>query len=142
MSAWTAYLLVMGIVFGGILGSYLTMALYRVPRRIDIVRGGSRCPGCGVPLQAWQNIPFLGYLIQLGRCRRCGLRIPLRYPLIELATAAIFTALAFLNPWVAIAFFAVAVLLPAIIQWLFLPALYQAAAVGGFDVSDSDSSDT
>lgn len=130
MSAWNAYLIVMGIVFGSILGSYLTMAIYRVPRRIDIVRGGSRCTTCGASLTAWDNIPILGYLIHRGRCRHCGVRIPIRYVLIEVAAMVAFTAVAFVNPWFAIYLFIAAVMIPAIIQWVALPASRGASAIG------------
>lgn len=54
----------------------------------NIVVPRSRCPGCGHRIRAWENIPVLGWLLLRGRCARCGMRIALRYPLVELATAA------------------------------------------------------
>lgn len=75
-------------LFGLVAGSFLTVCVERLPMARSIVRPGSRCPDCRRPLTAIENLPVLSYLLQRGRCRGCGLRIPLRYPLIELATAA------------------------------------------------------
>lgn len=133
MDTWTLYILVMGIVFGAILGSYLTMVWYRLPRRIDLARGGSRCPSCGTPLTALDNVPILGYLVHRGRCRHCAARIPIRYLLIEVITAVAFTLIALINCWVAVGLFAAAVLIPAIIQWTLMPATRRGDSVGRID---------
>lgn len=79
-------------------GSFLTVVIHRVPRRESIVRPRSRCPRCGTELRARDNVPVVGWLILRGRCRTCGERISLEYPLIELGTAALFVAAAFLDP--------------------------------------------
>jgi leader peptidase (prepilin peptidase) / N-methyltransferase len=77
---------------GMILGSFATVVAHRVPRGESIVTGRSRCPGCGATVAAYDNIPVLSWLVLRGRCRRCGVRISVRYPLTELAMAALFAA--------------------------------------------------
>jgi leader peptidase (prepilin peptidase)/N-methyltransferase len=74
------------------LGSFATVVAHRVPRRESIVGGRSRCPGCGATIAAYDNVPLLSWLLLRGHCRRCGERISPRYPLTELAMAALFAA--------------------------------------------------
>jgi leader peptidase (prepilin peptidase)/N-methyltransferase len=74
------------------LGSFATVVAHRVPRGESIVNGRSRCPGCGATIAAYDNVPVLSWLLLRGRCRRCGERISVRYPLTELAMAALFAA--------------------------------------------------
>ena len=74
------------------LGSFATVVAHRVPRGESIVSGRSRCPGCDATIAAHDNVPVLSWLLLRGRCRRCGERIPVRYPLTELAMAALFAA--------------------------------------------------
>ncbi|OJA57161.1 prepilin peptidase [Burkholderia ubonensis] len=57
------------------------------PQRYDLWHPRSACPHCGHVLRAWENIPLVSYLLQRGRCRRCGHAIGARYPLIEFAGA-------------------------------------------------------
>jgi leader peptidase (prepilin peptidase)/N-methyltransferase len=79
---------------GLLVGSFLNVVAYRIPRGESIVTPGSRCPGCGEPVRARDNVPVLSWLLLRGRCRDCGTAISPRYPLIELGTAAIFAAIA------------------------------------------------
>src|ERR687888_2720818 len=69
------------------LGSFLNVVAARVPLRRSVVRPGSACMSCSTPIAALDNVPLLSYLRLRGRCRACGVRIPLRYPAVELATA-------------------------------------------------------
>ena len=79
----SASMLAIAASFGAILGSFANVIIYRVPRGESIVVPGSRCPHCQVPIRAWDNIPLVSFLLLHGRCRRCGARIALRYPLVE-----------------------------------------------------------
>jgi leader peptidase (prepilin peptidase) / N-methyltransferase len=79
-------------VLGLIVGSYLNVVIYRLPRGISTVSPRSRCPGCGAPIRAVDNLPLLSFLVLGGRCRSCRARISWRYPLIEAATATLFVA--------------------------------------------------
>jgi leader peptidase (prepilin peptidase)/N-methyltransferase len=76
------------------IGSFLNVVAYRLPRGESVVTPGSRCPGCDRPLKAYENIPVLSWLALRGRCRTCKTSISLRYPLIELATGALYVAIA------------------------------------------------
>jgi leader peptidase (prepilin peptidase)/N-methyltransferase len=76
------------------LGSFATLVAHRVPRREGIVGGRSRCPGCGVTIAAYDNVPLFSWLLLRGHCRSCGERISPRYPLTELVTAVLFATTA------------------------------------------------
>lgn len=77
-------------VFGLIFGSFLTVVIYRVPRRESIIAPGSACPSCGAPVRPRDNIPVASYLLLRGRCRSCGASISPFYPLVEALTAGLF----------------------------------------------------
>jgi leader peptidase (prepilin peptidase)/N-methyltransferase len=81
---------VLFFVLGAIIGSFLNVCIYRIPRDASIVRPGSRCPACAAPILFYDNIPLISYMVLRGRCRKCGRTIPIRYPLVELITAALF----------------------------------------------------
>lgn len=77
---------------GLVIGSYLNVAIYRIPAGLSTVRPGSRCPRCLSSIRAVDNIPVLSYLALLGRCRRCRGGISPRYPTIEMVTAGLFVS--------------------------------------------------
>ena len=72
-------------LFGLIVGSFLNVVVHRLPRGESLVSPRSRCPSCGAPIAAWDNVPVLSWLILRGRCRACRAPIGVRYPAIELA---------------------------------------------------------
>ncbi len=69
------------------LGSFLNVVAARVPLRRSIVRPPSACMSCGTEIVWYDNVPVLSYVLLRGRCRSCSASIPLRYPLVEIATA-------------------------------------------------------
>jgi leader peptidase (prepilin peptidase)/N-methyltransferase len=69
------------------LGSFLNVVAARVPLKRSIVRPPSACMECGKEIALHDNVPLLSYAVLRGRCRHCGVRIPLVYPLVELVTA-------------------------------------------------------
>jgi len=75
------------IIFGALVGSFLNVCAYRLPREESIISPGSRCPHCRAPIRWYDNIPILSFFLLGGRCRHCKARIPWRYPLVEVATA-------------------------------------------------------
>ncbi|MDQ7857263.1 MAG: prepilin peptidase [Armatimonadota bacterium] len=79
-------------VAGAILGSFANVLIYRMPRGESIVTPASRCPRCGTPIRAADNVPLVSYLLLRGRCRSCGERIAGRYPLVEGLMAALAAA--------------------------------------------------
>lgn len=82
--------IVLALLAGLLVGSFLNVCIHRLPRDLSVVRPRSFCPACEAPIAWYDNIPILSYLLLLGRCRRCGARIPVRYPLVEIATAGVF----------------------------------------------------
>lgn len=72
------------------IGSFLNVCIHRLPRGESLVSPGSRCPACGYALRAVDNIPLVSYLFLRGRCRACGTRISVRYPVVEIVTAVVF----------------------------------------------------
>lgn len=77
-------------LLGLLIGSFLNVVIYRVPRGESIVSPGSHCPTCGHALRAWELIPVVSFLIQKGQCRSCQARISWRYPAVELLTGTLF----------------------------------------------------
>jgi leader peptidase (prepilin peptidase) / N-methyltransferase len=77
-------------VLGLLIGSFLNVVVWRVPRGESVVSPPSACPGCGHPIRARDNVPVLSWLLLRGRCRDCGATISGRYPLVELATGVLF----------------------------------------------------
>jgi leader peptidase (prepilin peptidase)/N-methyltransferase len=86
------YLAIWSLLFGLVIGSFLNVVIYRVPRRESLVRPGSHCPGCGMAIRWYDNIPLASWLLLRGRCRSCRARIAFRYPLVEAITGAAFLA--------------------------------------------------
>src|SRR5262245_57503395 len=75
-------------LLGLVMGSAVTALAYRIPRERSWVRGRSACPACGNTLTARDLVPLFSFVFARGRCRQCGARIPLRYPITELSSAA------------------------------------------------------
>jgi leader peptidase (prepilin peptidase) / N-methyltransferase len=86
-------LLVLVALFGLIVGSFLNVCIYRLPRDQSIVWPASRCTTCDRALAWYENIPVVSYLALRARCRTCGEHISVMYPLVELVTAAMFVGL-------------------------------------------------
>lgn len=81
---WLLWSLV--VVIGGVLGSFLTCMLYRVPRKISLSNPPSYCPSCNEKLKAIDLLPVFSYLIFKGKCHYCKVPVSPRYVLIELCT--------------------------------------------------------
>ena len=87
-------------VLGLLVGSFLNVVIWRVPRGESVVRPPSACPGCGQEIRPRDNVPVLSWLLLRGRCRNCGTPISARYPLVEAGTAVLFGLVALhLPPW-------------------------------------------
>jgi leader peptidase (prepilin peptidase)/N-methyltransferase len=79
--------------FGLIIGSFLNVCIYRMPRDLSVLRPSrSFCPGCESTIAWYDNIPVISYLLLGRRCRHCQAAIPFRYVLVELATGFLFFA--------------------------------------------------
>lgn len=77
-------------VAGLVLGSFLNVCIYRLPRCESVVWPGSRCTSCGRHLAWFENIPVVSWLVLHGRCRTCGARVSMVYPIVEAITAVVF----------------------------------------------------
>jgi len=78
------------VALGLVIGSFLNVVIYRMPKDQSIVRPGSFCPGCHAPVRWYQNIPVFSYLFLRGKCANCKVPISWRYPFVELLTAFLF----------------------------------------------------
>ena len=95
---WPSWLLALLLLaLGGILGSFLNVVAYRLPRGQSLSFPGSRCPACQHAIRWYDNIPVFGWLMLRGRCRDCGARISPRYPLVEGCVAVVFVLLGFVE---------------------------------------------
>lgn len=95
-------------VLGTLIGSFLNVVVYRVPRGASIVAPPSACGACGHEVRGYDNIPLVSWLVLRGKCRDCAAPISVRYPLVELAGAVAF----------------------AVVAWLFVPDILGAFGAG------------
>ena len=72
------------LIFGIVIGSFLNVCIYRIPKKESIVFGASHCTKCGNKIKWYDLIPILSYLILMGKCRYCKEKISLQYPCIAL----------------------------------------------------------
>ena len=86
-------------LFGLVVGSFLNVCIYRLPRDESVAWPGSRCTSCGRPLAWFENIPVLSWAVLRGRCRTCRARVSAQYPLVELVTALLFVGAYFAWGW-------------------------------------------
>lgn len=77
-------------LFGSVVGSFLNVCIYRIPRSLSIILPSSRCPSCNNPIQPRDNIPLLSYILLRGRCRLCKAKISIKYPLVEFLNAVLY----------------------------------------------------
>src|SRR5918911_4850258 len=87
-------LLALAAPLGLVIGSFLNVVAYRLPRGESIVKPRSRCTSCGTEVRALDNIPLISWLVLRGRCRHCSAPISARYPAVELATGVVFALVA------------------------------------------------
>lgn len=77
------------LVLGLLVGSFLNVVIHRLPLGESLLFPGSRCPTCDAPIRARDNLPLVSWMWLRGRCRDCRARIAIRYPLVEVLTAVI-----------------------------------------------------
>jgi len=97
----TALVAAISGVYGLIIGSFLNVVIWRVPRKESIVKPPSHCPACDAKIANRDNVPVISWLLLRGRCRNCGTAISARYPFVELLTAVLFAAVGarFAHSW-------------------------------------------
>lgn len=105
-------------VMGAIIGSFLNVVIYRLPRNESIIHPRSHCPQCKAPIQWYRNIPIVSYLIQRGKCAECKSQISWQYPIVELITGLIWGwSFSTLDPQLAL-FFSILGSVLLIIAWI------------------------
>ncbi len=82
--------LAVSVILGLIIGSFLNVCIFRIPRNYSIISPGSSCTACKTPIQPWDNIPIISYIILAGKCRQCGEKISLIYPAVELLNGLLY----------------------------------------------------
>lgn len=120
-----AYVTMPVIIFivGLLIGSFLNVCIYRIPKNKSVCFPPSHCPDCSKRIKYYDLIPVISYIILKGRCRFCRENISPRYPLIELFTGLIFTA-AFLRWGITIEFIKIVILISVLIIVTFIDFEY------------------
>jgi len=77
-------------ILGLIVGSFSNVCIYRIPRNESVIYPASHCPKCHSPIKPVDNIPLLSYILLKGRCRNCGGKISIQYPVVEFLTGIIY----------------------------------------------------
>jgi leader peptidase (prepilin peptidase)/N-methyltransferase len=97
----TALVAAISGVYGLVIGSFLNVVIWRVPRHDSIVKPPSHCPACDAKIANRDNIPVVSWLLLRGRCRSCAVAISVRYPFVELLTGVLFAAVGarFAHSW-------------------------------------------
>jgi leader peptidase (prepilin peptidase)/N-methyltransferase len=90
LEALNTFFLVMSLVLGCMVGSFLNVCIYRIPRGESIVRPRSKCPKCGNGIAWYDNFPIVSWLVLGAKCRYCGQPISWQYPLVESITGVFF----------------------------------------------------
>ena len=86
-------------LFGLAIGSFLNVVIWRVPRKLSVVRPPSHCPQCETPIRSLDNVPLVSWMVLRGKCRHCGNPIPVRYPLVEAGCGVLFAVIAARFGW-------------------------------------------
>ncbi len=87
------YFFILSFLFGAVIGSFLNVCIYRMPREESVVSPPSHCPSCDYRIRWYDNIPLVSYLLLGGKCRGCRAKISLQYPLVELLNGLLTLAL-------------------------------------------------
>ena len=85
--------IILAILLGLILGSFMNVLIYRLPRGISIINPPSCCPVCKRKIPFYDNIPVISFVILKGKCRNCGHGISLQYPIVEIIFAVVLLCL-------------------------------------------------
>lgn len=83
------------LTLGLLVGSFLNVCIYRLPRGLDVARGRSMCPKCGKTIPALHNVPLISFIVLRGKCGMCGARISPIYPTVEALNALLWGAVYF-----------------------------------------------
>lgn len=88
--------IILVFILGLVLGSFANVCIYRMPRDLSVVKPNSHCTNCNKFIKWYDNIPIISYIILMGKCRNCGSKISLIYPIVELICGLLFLSMYFL----------------------------------------------
>ncbi|MBO5472194.1 MAG: prepilin peptidase [Lachnospiraceae bacterium] len=91
------FLYIIIFLFGITIGSFLNVCIYRIPKHEDIVKTRSHCMNCGYQLSWYDMFPVFSYLFLRGRCRKCGAKLSIQYPFIEMLNGIAYLFIVFVN---------------------------------------------
>ena len=97
MSPLTILIYIIILLYGIVIGSFINVCIYRIPLKEDIVKERSHCMSCGHILQWYELIPLVSYLVQKGKCRNCGTKLSVQYPLIEGLNGVLYVITFYIN---------------------------------------------
>lgn len=95
----TIVLYIILFLYGIVIGSFLNVCIYRIPKRENIVKVRSHCMSCGYQLKWYDLIPLFSYLFLKGRCRKCRQKLSVQYPLVELLNGALYCLVLAVHGW-------------------------------------------
>ncbi len=122
-------LVVVAGLYGLLIGSFLNVVVWRLPRGESLIRPASHCPNCDHPIRAYDNIPVVSWLVLRGKCRDCGNPISIRYPAIELGVGLFFAGIALWAVTGGLPSATPAAFIIALIAYLYLAAISVALAI-------------
>lgn len=97
MASLTALLYILVFVYGIVIGSFLNVCIYRIPKKESIVTVSSHCMNCDHKLKWYDLFPLFSFLFLKGRCRYCGIKLSLQYPLVEFLNGALYVIVFLVN---------------------------------------------
>ena len=128
LAEFPEFFAVLSVVLGLLVGSFLNVVIYRLPREgRGPSEGRSHCPSCQAQIRAIDNIPVVSWLFLRGRCRVCKAPISFRYPLIELLTGLAFWGL--LELTLAQGYTGTTLVALTVLRWVFFAALFAASVI-------------
>lgn len=86
-------------IFGIVIGSFLNVCIYRIPKNESVVKEGSHCMQCDYRLKWYDLVPLFSYLFLRGRCRKCKTKISVQYPLVETVNGILYVIIILVNGW-------------------------------------------
>lgn len=84
-------------LFGIVIGSFLNVCIYRIPKHEDIVKTRSHCMSCGYQLKWYDLVPVFSFLCLRGKCRKCGTKLSIQYPLVETANGILYVLITWIH---------------------------------------------
>lgn len=94
---WTIFFYITIFLFGIVIGSFVNVCIYRIPKKEDIVKVRSHCMSCGYQLKWYDLVPLFSYLALRGRCRKCKAKLAAQYPIVEAANGILYVVIVLVN---------------------------------------------